>query len=77
MITLFLKHEDFNLIFFQFQKHSKFSLGHFLAMFSYTVTLMDHTGSQFPGNKDRDSPRNIDLLTIHSLNAADTLRIFY
>jgi hypothetical protein len=68
-----LKHEDFNLVFFQFEKHSKFSLGHFLAMFSYTVTWMDHTG----GDKDRDGSRNIDLLAIQSLNAAVSLRIFY
>jgi len=72
-----LKHEDFNLLSFQFQKHSKFSLGHFLAMFSYTVTWMEHTGSQFPGDKDRDGPQNIDLLAIQSLNAAASLRMFY
>jgi len=72
-----LKHEDFNVIIFQFQKHSKFSLGHFLAMFSYTVTWMDHRDSQFPGDKDRDGSRNIDLLAIQSLNAAVSLRIFY
>jgi len=38
---------------------------------------MEHTGSQFPGDKDRDGPQNIDLLAIQSLNAAASLRMFY
>jgi len=60
-----------------FEKHSKFSLGHFLAMFSYTVTWMDHTGGQFPSDKDGDGPQNTDLLAIQSLNTTASLRIFY
>jgi hypothetical protein len=41
------------------------------------MTQLDFWVSQFHDDKDRDGPQNIGLPTIHPLDVAATLRIFY
>jgi hypothetical protein len=37
----------------------------------------DFGGSQFPGDEDRDGPRNVDLFNIQPPAVAASQRIFY